>query len=178
MAPFSSLVWNVIICSTLSVQWNLVWNTVFKKKKKTHFCYFVWKCRRNCKSESNCIGSSFDILLFLWVWLFSGTHYLCPLAGSNQSRQHCLRLSGLGPLHPWLAESVSKAFARSFWNTGKILSGSGKCADFRSSCYWTIRDKILSSFGLWLPFAGWGEAAPISQTAPISLEMHFFLFNS
>lgn len=62
-----------------------------------------------------------------------------------------LWLSGLGPLHPWLAESVSKAFARSFWNTGKVLSGSGKCADPCSSCYWTVRDKTLSSSGLWIP---------------------------
>lgn len=53
------------------------------------------------------------VFLFLWVWLFSGAHYLCPLAGSDQSWQDCLLLSGLDPLHPQLAESESKAFARS-----------------------------------------------------------------
>lgn len=130
-------------------------------KKKTEeekvgvFQFYLKMQNLQCsyKCEPNCIGSSFNILVFLWVWLFSGMCYLCPLAGSNQSWQHFLWLSGLGPFHPWLAESVRKAFARSFWNTGKVLSGSGKSADFCSSCYWTLRDKILSSFGLWISFA-------------------------
>lgn len=70
------------------------------------FCYFIWKCRRNCKCDSNCIGSSFDILLFLRVWLFSGTLHLCPLAGSIQSWQHC---------SDWLGWVLSTPGLQSLW---------------------------------------------------------------
>lgn len=117
MAPSSSLVWNVIICSALSVHWNIAWNGIFKKGRRKEG-FLVLFCE-NTKGIGNAspIASGvffFHLLLFRCFSFFSEARCLRPLASSNLSRQRCLLLSGLGPPHPPACRFCEQSLCQEF----------------------------------------------------------------
>lgn len=106
----------------------------------------------------------FLIFFYFCVFRFPVKHVVCvALPAVTWAVSVAVNCLGWVLPTPRLADSASKAFAKGFWNTGKVLSGSWKSADFCSSCALITRDETLSSFGLRSPCAGeavsgWGEA--------------------
>lgn len=130
VAPSSSLVCNVIICSALSVGWNSVWNVIFqKKKKKKRFpCAILFENTERIGNVSPTASVSFfDLLLLLCFSFFSGTGWLCPLADSNLSCQQRLQLLGQArsSLPPGLQVRWAKPFPRVFETQGKFCQEVG-----------------------------------------------------